>query len=176
MPVRAVNPRSFDLRDNRLFSAGLRDELPPRQILVSIHVREKEGGAGGERAEVTCWGVGKDAKKILQERRRSAEDWRGRATLHLNNSRISDCAEVLLWSSLARDIPANLAGVFKAEGFEEATRKAAAATIGRTEVMARCYSLLRVALQDIIEGKVGVLRIGVVTGGKVSVRVSTTSS
>lgn len=153
--------RPLVLMDNRQY---LRGELPPRQILVSIHAREKEGGAEGERAEGACLGVSKEAKKIQQERRRSAEEWRGRATLHLNSSRTSDYVEgeegeeeVLLWSSLARDLSANLAGVFKAEGFEEATRKAAAATIGRIEVMTRCYSILRVALQDIVEGKVGVL-------------------
>lgn len=60
----------------------------------------------------------------------------------------------MLWSSHARDVSANLAGIFKEEGIEEATRKAAAATARRTEVMARCYAILRVALQDIIEGKV----------------------
>lgn len=61
----------------------------------------------------------------------------------------------MVWSSHAKDLSTNLANVFKEEGIEEATRKAAAATARRTELMARCYYILRVALQDIIEGKVG---------------------
>lgn len=61
----------------------------------------------------------------------------------------------MVWSSHARDLSANLANVFVEEGIEEATRKAAAATARRTELMRRCYTILRVALQDIIEGKVG---------------------
>lgn len=61
----------------------------------------------------------------------------------------------MMWNNHARNLSANLEDVFKKEGIEEATRKAAAATARRTEVMARCYAILRVALQDIIEGKVG---------------------
>ena len=140
------------------------------QILVDINTREKESGVGGKGAEGVPWGGGKVAKKIQSERRRSADDWGGREDWHLNSEnscRISDRdeleegeEEVLLWSNLAMDLPANLAGVFNAEGVEEAMKKAAAATIWRTEVMARCSSILRMALQDIIEGKVGFFWLG----------------
>jgi len=155
------SPQTCDVVETDTSLPYFGHELPSRQIFFSIHAGEEERGARGKRAEGACWGIGKEAKNIQEERRRSAGDWRGRATLHLNSGRFSDCAEgewreeeVVLWSSLARDLSSNLAGVFKVDGVEEATRKAAAAMIWRTKVMARCYSILRVALQDIIEGKV----------------------
>lgn len=69
--------------------------------------------------------------------------------------RRDDYAEVALWDPQSRSLYANLAGVFGEEGMDAARRESAAAIAGRTELMARCYATLRVALQDIIEWKVG---------------------
>lgn len=127
----------------------------PNQILINMQTPREEGKTT---VKGTCSGGSTRSKGTVSETRRSAEGWRWRA------SRTSDCAagedEVLLWSKDAIDLSANLADVFKEEGIEEATRKAAAATARRTEVMARCYAILRVALQDIVEGKVGGEGIG----------------
>lgn len=64
---------------------------------------------------------------------------------------------VSVWSPGARDVEANLASVFKEEGKDRAVREAARATARRVEMLGRCYALLRVALQDLIEGKVRVV-------------------
>ena len=63
----------------------------------------------------------------------------------------------LLWRPCARDASANLARVFKKEGKEEAVREAATIISRRIEVMARGCAVLRVALEDLIEGKVCLL-------------------
>lgn len=101
-------------------------------------------------------------KRIVPERRRSAEGRRKQASLSVSFEKPSGSAEeeaeITLWSNNAKDLAANLAaGVFKKEGAEEATRKTAATIARRIEVMARCYAVLRVSLQDIIEGKVRVV-------------------
>lgn len=118
----------------------------------------KEGGAG---EKGPCLSGNIAGKRTVSERRRSAEGRREQASLHVDTEKSSDSAgeeaEIVLWSNHARDLDSNLADVFKKEGGEEATRKAAAAIARRIEVMARCYALLRVSLQDIIEGKVCVV-------------------
>lgn len=152
--------RNLNLHRDRNWSlaAALCDEQTLHQILVKMQVG-KEGGVG-EKGPCSSGG-NKAGKRAVSERRRSAEGRRKQANIHLNSEKPSDSAEeeaeVMLWSNDARDIVTNLAGVFNKEGGEEATRKAAAAIARRIEVMSRCYAVLRVSLQDIIEGKVGVM-------------------
>lgn len=73
--------------------------------------------------------------------------------------RRDDYAEVTLWAPQSRSLNANLAGVFGDEGIDEARRESAAAIAGRTELLARCYAILRVALQDMIEEVGGAGRV-----------------
>lgn len=71
-----------------------------------------------------------------------------------------DCAEegVSVWRPDARDVDINLTSVFRQESRAlsvSASGRMAVAMAERIEILARCYALLRVALQNLIEGKVG---------------------
>lgn len=100
-------------------------------------------------------------KRTVPEKQRPTEGRRKQASLSVDYEKPSESAEeepeIMLWSNNAKDLASNLAkGVFKKDGAEEASRKTAAAIARRIELMTRCYIVLHVSLQDIIEGKVRV--------------------
>lgn len=62
---------------------------------------------------------------------------------------------VFVWGPEARDVNVNLSRVFSVRGRHEAAVQAAIVTAQRSELLARCHSILRAALHNLIEGKVG---------------------
>lgn len=98
--------------------------------------------------------------KVSGARLRRGDKWESHSRREDSASITSshrDGVGVLLWRPGARDVGANLATVFAKEGRKEATLQAAVAASQRTEMLSRCHLLLRRALHDLIEGKVGTL-------------------
>lgn len=136
-------------------------ELPNYQVCVNM---KRISGAGG--AEGRCAGSNDSGSVNLPDgkngwrwhsrckREQGRQDYVGSIAAKRRDRR-DDYAEVALWAPQSRSLNANLAGVFREEGIDHARRQSAAAIAGRTELLARCYSTLRVALQDVIEWKVG---------------------
>eukprot|EP00752_Nemacystus_decipiens_P016464 g14718.t1 len=134
----------------------LEQNMRALQVKVLVKMQSgKEGGAGEKVPPSSAHNIG---KRTVPERRRSAGGRREQASLSAKNEDPSGSTkeetETMLWRTDAKDLAANLAGVFRKEGTEEATRKTAATLARRIEVMARCYAVLSVSLQNVVEGKV----------------------
>ncbi|CAM9197643.1 unnamed protein product, partial [Laminaria digitata] len=142
----------------------LKQDLHKPQIEVCVNMKRIDGagGAGGARRPGSDDSIQRNNK--LPDGRNGwrwhsrcqteggRQDYVGSVAAKRRDRR-DDYAEVALWDPQSRSLYANLAGVFGEEGMDAARRESAAAIAGRTELMARCYATLRVALQDIIEWK-----------------------
>lgn len=130
------------------------------QVCVNMKRISGAGGAEARRAGSNDSGIiipdGKNGWRWHSRCKRELgrQDYVGSIAAKRRDRR-DDYAEVTLWAPQSRSLNANLAGVFREEGVDEARRESAAAIAGRTELLARCYTTLRVALQDIVEWKVG---------------------
>ena len=133
--------------------------MPTNQVCVNMGTCAIAAGAGGTVDDVlgddavvdmtSGWRL--QAKHLSEEGR---PDYVGSVAAK-HGDRRADFAKVMLWSPQSRSLNVNLASVFGKEGIDAARRESAALIAGRTELMARCYATLRVALQDLIEWKVG---------------------
>lgn len=153
------NPPRAHKRMGPSLSLFLAAAILINQVCVNMDTCAVAAGAGGTVGDVLGDAFAIDATSgwRLQPKHPSEgerPDYVGNIAAKRGDRR-ADFVKMTLWSPQSRSLNANLASVFGKEGIDEARRDSAALSAGRTELMARCYATLRVALQDLIEWKVG---------------------